>query len=84
MPRPTFPHTMNDLVHAVDGPFGLVVGELPDGTIWVLKRDRKGGPFVLTHYADDARTRVLSRELVADRVTALNTMSAYIGLGERI
>ena len=34
LPRPFFPHTMNDLAHAVDGPLGLVVGDMPDGTLF--------------------------------------------------
>jgi streptogramin lyase len=41
MPRALFPHSLGDVLHAVDGPFGLVVGDLPDGTIWVLKRGRE-------------------------------------------
>ena len=84
MPRPFFPHTMNDLVHAVDGPFGLVVGDMPDGSLWVLKRNRRAPGYTLTAYADTRRTRELSTRAIADRREALNAMSAAIGLGEEI
>lgn len=84
MPRPFFPHTMNDLVHAVDGPLGLVVGDMPDGTLWVLKRNRKTPGYTLTSYADAQRSRVLSTREIADRRAALNAMSDAIGLGEAL
>lgn len=84
MPRPFFPHTMNDLVRAVDGGLGLVVGDMPDGTLWLLKRNRKAPGYVLVHYADTARTAVLETRDVADRRDALNAMADAIGLGERV
>ena len=40
MIRPTFPHTLDDVTRALDGGLGLVVGDLPDGSIWVLQRLR--------------------------------------------
>lgn len=82
MPRPFYPHTLDDVIRAVDGPLGLVVGDMPDGTLWVLKRNRKTPGYVLTHYADTARSRVLATETLLDRRDALNRMSAAIGLGE--
>lgn len=84
MPRPFFPHTMNDLVHAVDGALGLVVGDMPDGTLWVLKRNRKTTGYTLTRYADTARTATLSTEVIEDRREALNRMAAAIALGEAL
>lgn len=84
MPRAHFPHSMHDLVHAVDGPFGLVVGDLSDGTIWVLKRNRKTPGYELTHYADAKRSSVLAARSIAERRDALNAMSEAIGLGESI
>lgn len=84
MPRPTFPHTLQDILHAVDGPLGLVVGDMPDGRIWVLKRGRKTGDFTLTQWSDAGRTEKLSEEVMADRVVAVNTLAAAIGLPERL
>ncbi|MFN7142349.1 MAG: hypothetical protein ACK4YP_01115 [Myxococcota bacterium] len=84
MPRPFFPHTLHDVVHAVDGPLGLIVGDMPDGTLWVLKRNRREPGYVLTQYADTARSRVLSTRTIADRREAVNAMAAAIGLGEAL
>lgn len=84
MPRPFYPHTMNDLVRAVDGGLGLVVGDLPDGSIWVLKRERKLGGYTLTHYSDGQRSRTLEQCSIAERGPALNAMAEAIGLDERI
>ena len=84
MPRAFFPHSMHDLVNAVDGGLGLVVGDMPDGTLWVLKRNRKAPGYTLTHYADAQRTRVVTTEEILDRRDALNAMSRGIGLGETI
>lgn len=84
MPRPFFPHTMQDLVNAVDGGLGLVVGDMPDGSLWVLKRNRKVPGYVLTHYLDAQRSQTLSTETIADRRDALNRMSDAIRLGESI
>jgi hypothetical protein len=84
MPRPFFPHTMNDLTHAVDGPLGLVVGDMPDGTLWVLKRNRKTPGYVLTSYADASRARETSRRDIEERRAALNAMADAIALGERL
>lgn len=84
MPRPTFPHTMHDLVHAVDGPLGLVVGDMPDGTLWVLKRNRRSPGYLLTHFADTERSRALSTREIGERRDALNAMASAIGLGEAL
>jgi hypothetical protein len=85
MPRPFFPHTMQDLTHAVDGVFGLVVADMPDGSLWVLKRNRKGaGGYELSQYSDAARTKQLSYRVIVDRKEAFNAMSEVIGLGEQI
>ncbi len=84
MPRALFPHSLGDVLHAVDGPFGLVVGDLPDGTIWVLKRGRKEPGFTLTHYADSARSRELAVERLDERRAAVNRFSTLIGLVESL
>lgn len=84
MPRPFFPHTLNDVTHAVDGPLGLIVGDMPDGTLWVLKRNRKEPGYTLTQYADTARSRVLGTRVIADRREAVNAMATAIGLGEAL
>ncbi len=83
MPRPTFPHSIDDVRRAIDGPFGLVVGELPDGSIWVLQRKRAGN-FVLSNYPDMARSRELSSRIIVDRREAINTFAAAIQLGESL
>ena len=84
MPRPFFPHTLHDITHAVDGPLGLVVGDMPDGTLWVLKRNRKEPGYVLTAYADAQRSRVVSTRIIGERREAVNAMAAAIGLGETL
>lgn len=84
MPRPFFPHTLDDVTRAVDGPLGLVVGDMSDGSIWVLQRRRKEGGYALTHYADASRKTILSRSEIAERREAVNAMAEAIGLGERI
>ncbi len=84
MPRALFPHSMGDVTHAADGPFGLVVGDLPDGSIWVLKRGRREPGYTLTHYADSARSRELAVERVAERREAINRFAALILLGESL
>ena len=84
MPRAFFPHSLHDVVHAVDGPFGLVVGDLPDGTLWVLKRNRKEPGYVLTCFADATRAVVRATHPVADRREAINQFAAAIGLGEAL
>lgn len=84
MPRPFYPHTMSDLTRAVDGALGLVVGDLPDGSIYVLKRDRKTGAYGLSHYSDGQRSQTLSQRAFTDRVEALNAMAQAIGLDERL
>ncbi|MSP54037.1 MAG: hypothetical protein EXR69_00270 [Myxococcales bacterium] len=74
MPRPFFPHTFQDVTNAVDGGLGLIVADMPDGSIWVCKRDRKQpGTYEITHYSDMKRTAVLSRETVQGREDALRT-----------
>jgi hypothetical protein len=72
---------MDDVRRAVDGPFGLIVGELPDGSIWVLKRQRAGN-FLLSNYVDMARSQQLSARTIADRREAINAFAAAIHLGE--
>lgn len=71
MSRPYYPHTLDDVIRAVDGPFGLVVADMPDGTLWMLKRSRKGQGHELVHYADVQRTAERSRQAIADRDAAL-------------
>ena len=68
MPRPFFPHTMADVLRAVDGPLGLIVGDMPDGSIRVLKRNRKEPGYTLTSYADAQRTRVLGTATILERI----------------
>jgi hypothetical protein len=85
MPRPFFPHTLDDVTRAVDGPFGLVVGDMPDGSLVVLKRDRRSpDQFELSHYADATRTRVVARDRIEGRVAAVNAFAERIGLGETL
>lgn len=82
MPRPFFPHTLHDVVRNVDGPLGLIAADMPDGSLFVLKRDRRGGGYRLTHYADTARSAIQSQETVLGRKDAINLFSRNIGLGE--
>ena len=84
MPRPFFPHTLSDISRNVDGGLGLVAGDMPDGSIWVLKRSRKTGSYTLTHWSDAKRSQCLERQEIADRVEAINTMAAAIGMPERM
>ncbi len=84
MPRPFFPHSLTDVTHAVDGPLGLIVGDMPDRSIWVLQRRRKEGGYALTHYADPSRKVQLERREIVDRREAINALSEAIGLGERL
>jgi hypothetical protein len=84
MPRPYYPHTLHDVTHAVDGGLGLVVGDMPDGSIWVLKRNRKEPGYILTHYRDAQRSALLSTEVLGERQSAVNAMAAAIGLDERL
>jgi hypothetical protein len=84
MPRPTFPHTLADITHAVDGPFGLVVGDLPDGRIVVLQRGRKTPGYTLRTWDGPARRTLLAEESFAGRAAAVDAMAAAIGLDERL
>jgi len=84
MPRPYFPHTLSDVIRNVDGALGLVVGDMPDRSIWILKRDRRRGDYALTHYATMDREERLHRATYADRTAAINAMAAAIGLVERL
>ena len=84
MPRPFFPHTLQDVIHAVDGPFGLIVADMPDGVLWVLKYKKRQGHYVLTQYADKSRKTVVSSEKIVDRTQAINVFSDRIVLGERL
>ncbi len=82
--RPTFPHTREDVTRAVDGPFGLVVGDVPDGRIFVLKRARRpsadGASWTLTEWADPSRSRQLSELHFTEREAALSAMYGAVGL----
>jgi hypothetical protein len=78
MPRAFFPHTLNDVTHAVDGALGLVVADMPDRSIWVLKRNRKTAGYEVTHYADMQRSKVLSTEAIATRESALSVFWATV------
>lgn len=82
MPRPFFPHTLHDVVRNVDGPLGLIAADMPDGSLYVLKRSRRGGGYRLTHYRDTDRSAVLHQASIADRRDAINTLSRAIGLEE--
>lgn len=82
MPRPTWPHTMSDVIRAVDGPLGLVVGDLPSGEIVVLKRNRHSGEWSLSRFRDMSRKERLSREVLGEREVALARFAAAIGLDE--
>lgn len=72
MSRPYFPHTLDDVRRAVDGALGLVVADMPDGTLWMLKRNRKSPGYELVHYADLQRSAERSRRTVAERQDALD------------
>jgi hypothetical protein len=80
MSRAFYPHTLEDVARAVDGALGLVVADLPDGTIWVMKRDRKSGGYTLSHFSDAQRSVLLERVDVAQRDAALREMAVRIGL----
>ena len=82
MPRPFFPHTLHDVVRNVDGALGRIAADMPDGSLFILKRNRRGGGYRLTHYADTARSAVRSQEAIATRKEAINTLSKAIGLEE--
>ena len=84
MPRPYFPHTLLDVTRNVDGPLGLVVGDMPDGSIWVLRRQRKLGGYTLTHWSTPQRTDRLSQQAFDDRHAAVDAMAEAIGLQERL
>jgi hypothetical protein len=84
MARPTFPHTLGDITHAVDGPLALVVGDLPDGRIVVLQRGRKQPGYTLRTWSDAARRTLLDERAFAGRAEAVNAMAAAIGLDERL
>ena len=81
MYRPTFPHTLADITRSIDGGLGIVVGDLPDGSIWVLKRNRKTHDFTLTHYDSPKRRETLAQEHFSGRQDAIDAMARAIGLG---
>ena len=82
MPRPTFPHTLSDITRAVDGPFGLVVGDIDGGAIYVLTRPRKPGQrWTLRRYADSSRTALQEERSFDDRGPAIAAMAQAVGLG---
>jgi len=78
MPRAFFPHTLHDVTNAVDGGLGLVVADMPDRSIWVLKRNRKTSGYQLTHYVDMQRSAVLSTESIEARDNALRVFWATV------
>lgn len=78
MPRAFFPHTLQDVTNAVDGGLGLVVADMPDRSIWVLKRNRKTTGYQLTHYADMQRSAVLRTEPIEGRDDALRVFWATV------
>ena len=84
MPRPFFPHTLGDVVRAVDGGLGLIVADMPDGSLFVLKRGRKTQTYTMTHYADTRRSAVLDRQTFPARAVAINHFAERIGLDERL
>ena len=80
MYRPTFPHTIDDIIRSITGGLGIVVGDLPDGSIWVLKRNRKVGNFTLSHYESPQRKQLLTQQDFQDRQDAVMAMARAIGL----
>ncbi len=79
--RPRFPHTREDVDRAVDGPFGLVVGDLDDGSIFVLRRPRRPGQlWSLTHWADAARSRSLDEQTFVEGAAARAAFLRAVGL----
>lgn len=84
MPRPFYPHTLGDVTRAVDGGLGLVAADMPDGSLFVLKRDRRRGGYTITHYADTKRSSVRSKDVIGERAAAINAFAERIGLDERL
>ena len=84
MPRPFFPHTLQDVVRNVDGPLGLIAADLADGSLVVLKRNRRSGGYRMTHYADTARSSMRSQVTFDGRTEAINTFAQAIELGESL
>ena len=84
MPRATYPHSLQDVLSAVDGTFGLVVGDLPSGEIFVLKRNRHSGEWSVSHFADASRRERRGRKVYTDRALAINRFCQAIGLGESL
>ena len=82
MYRPTFPHTLSDITRCIDGGLGIVVGDMPDGSIWVLKRNRKTADFTLTHYDSPQRKKQLAQSQYDDRQEAIDAMARAIGLSQ--
>jgi len=82
MYRPTFPHTLSDITRSIDGGLGIVVGDLPDGSIWVLKRNRKTSDFTLSHYDSPQRKKRLDQRVFQAREAAIKAMAEAIGLGQ--
>ena len=79
-----FPHTLADITRSVDGGLGLIAADLPDGSIQVLKRNRRTGLYTLTHWKDAARSAQLAQETFADRTQAVNAMAHAIDMPERM
>ena len=82
MYRPTFPHTLSDITRCIDGGLGIVVGDMADGSIWVLKRNRKTADFTLTHYDSPQRKTQLAQSQFDERQEAIDAMARAIGLSQ--
>ena len=72
MPRTYFPHTPQDVSHAVDGSFGLVVADMPDGTLWMLKRNRKTTGYEMIQYDTLSRAKEIQHCHYEGRQEALD------------
>ena len=76
--------SLRDLAFRVDGPGGEASHHLPDGTVWVLQRDRRRGGFRLTRYDDPKQRRVLDQQHLDDRRMALNALAAALAIDDRL
>ena len=63
---------------------GHEVPDQADGSLVVLKRNRRSGDYRMTHYADTARSSVRSQATFAGRTEAINTFAEAIALGESL
>ena len=81
MARTYFPHSPQDVSHAVDGMLGLIVADMPDGTLWMLKRNRKTTGYEMIQYDTMARTKELQRMHIEVREEALDAFWSAISTG---